>query len=525
MICATNGPATPPLLVNATCLTVGEGGSAKTPNSAISRTGGLPGCIDAMSTSTNPCLDRLATPRLTRGAEAVVRVPGWSLAAALAGFFMVTLDAVIVNVALPDIRRELAGGISGLQWVVDGYTLMFAALLLSAGSLADRIGARRAFGAGMAVFAAASVACGLAPSLGVLVAARLVQGCAAAAMMPSSMALISHAYPDPVRRARAVALWSMGGVAASTSGPVLGGLLTLVSWRLIFFVNVPAGLTALALLARSGRSPHHSAPFDWAGQIAAILAMGGLTYGAIETGAAGIAAPRVLAAFAVAVAAGAAFAVLQARGRHPMLPLDLFRSRTVCLTVIAGFAFMVGYYGLPFVMSLYLQELRGLSALGTGIAFLPMMLIGAALTPFTARLAGRFGARALITTGLASMTAGLVVISVLPGSSSVAVVAVLMMLVGLAGPLVMPPVIALLLHAVPARRAGVASGVLNTSRQVGGALAIAVFGALLADRTTFLHGLRVSLLIAAAIAAATAILSLMLSRAPVASTSEGGTTP
>jgi MFS transporter, DHA2 family, methylenomycin A resistance protein len=495
-----------------------------TPNSTTSRAGGQPRCIDAMTTSTASALDHPASSRQMRACVSAARSPGWSLAAALLGFFMVTLDAVIVNVALPDIRHELAGGISGLQWVVDGYTLMFAALLLSAGSLADRVGARRAFGAGMVVFVAASVACGLAPSLGVLVAARLVQGCAAAAMMPSSMALISHAYPDPARRASAVALWSMGGVAASTSGPVLGGLLTLVSWRLIFFVNVPAGLAALALLARSPRSPSHGAPFDWSGQIAAVLAMGGLTYGAIETGAAGIAAPRVLAAFAVALAAGFAFAVFQARGRHPMLPLDLFRSRTVRLTVTAGFAFMVGYYGLPFVMSLYLQELRGLSALGTGIAFLPMMLIGAVLTPFTAGLASRFGARALIVTGLASMTAGLAVISVLPGSTPVAVLAAAMMPVGLAGPLVMPPVIALLLHAVPARRAGVASGVLNTSRQVGGALAIAVFGALLADRTAFLHGLRVSLLIAAAIAAATAVLSLMLSRAPVASTSEGDTT-
>jgi MFS transporter, DHA2 family, methylenomycin A resistance protein len=186
-----------------------------------------------------------------------------------------------------------------------------------------------------------------------------------------------------------------------------------------------------------------------------------------------------------------------------MLPLDLFRSPTVRLAVIAGFAFMVGYYGLPFVMSLYLQELRGLSALDTGIAFLPMMLIGGALTPFTARLAERFGARALITAGLASMTAGLIVISLLPGGAPVAVLAAAMMLVGLAGPLVMPPVIALLLHAVPARRAGVASGVLNTSRQAGGALAIAVFGALLADRGTFLHGLQVSLIIVAAVAAAT----------------------
>jgi len=463
-----------------------------------------------MSASTSVGVAEVATGRLR---EAGVRAPGWSLAAALLGFFVVTLDAVILNVALPDIRRELAVGMSGLQWVVDGYTLMFAALLLSAGSLTDRIGARRAFGTGMVVFVLASAACGLAPSLGLLVTARLVQGGAAAAMMPSSMALLSHAYPDPARRARAVALWSMGGVAASTSGPVLGGLLTLVSWRLIFFVNMPAGVAALVLLAGTARSPHHSVPFDWAGQIAAVVVMGGLTYGAIETGAAGIAAPRVLAAFAIAAVALAAFGALQARGRHPMVPLELFRSRMVCLAVVAGFAFMVGYYGLPFVMSLYLQQLRGLSALGTGIAFVPMMVIGGVLTPFTARLAERFGARVLVATGLICMTAGLVVISLMPGRTPVAVMSVLMMLVGLAGPLVMPPVMALLLHAVPARQAGVASGVFNTSRQIGGALAIAVFGALLASRATFLHGLRVSLLIAAAIALATAFGSLWLSRA------------
>jgi MFS family permease len=372
-----------------------------TPNSATSQTVGEPGCIDAVSTFTSVGVPGATTAPL-RGRA--VRAPGWSLAAALLGFFVVTLDAVIVNVALPDVRRELAGGMSGLQWVVDGYTLMFAALLLSAGSLSDRIGARRAFGAGMVVFVLASVGCGLAPGLGMLVAARFVQGSAAAAMMPSSMALC----------------------------------------------------------------------------------------------------------------------VLQARGRHPMMPLDLFRSRTVCMAVVAGFAFMVGYYGLPFMMSLYLQELRGASALGAGIAFVPMMLTGAVLTPFTARLAERFGARALVTKGLICMTAGLIVISLMPATAPVAVLSVLMMLVGLAGPLVMPPVMALLLQAVPARRAGVASGVFNTSRQIGGALAIAVFGALLADRETFLHGLRVSLIIAAAIALATAGVSFLFSRSSHTSTPEGG---
>jgi MFS family permease len=217
-------------------------------------------------------------------------------------------------------------------------------------------------------------------------------------------------------------------------------------------------------------------PFDWAGQVAAVAAMGGLTYGAIEAGAAGFTAPRVLSAFAVAVVALALFGLVQARGRHPMLPLSLFRSRTVSVAVVIGFAFMVGYYGLPFVMSLYLQQLRGLSALGAGVTFVPMMVVGGALNPFTARLAERFGARILIACGLLSMTAGLVVIGLLPATAPVALLSVLMILVGLAGPLVMPPVMALLLHAVPARRAGVASGVFNTSRQVGGALAIAVFG-------------------------------------------------
>jgi MFS transporter, DHA2 family, methylenomycin A resistance protein len=425
--------------------------------------------------------------------------PGWSLAAALLGFFVVTLDAVIVNVALPAIRRDLGGGISGLQWVVDGYTLMFAALLLSAGSLSDRIGARRAFGAGMALFAIASAGCGLAPSLPILVAGRLVQGSAAAALMPASMALLSQAYPDPARRARALGMWAMGGAAASTAGPLLGGLLSALSWRLIFFVNVPMGAVTLVLLARAGRSPRHRVPFDWAGQVAAVAAMGGLTYGAIEAGAAGITAPRVLAAFAVAVAALAAFVLLQARSEHPMLPLTLFRSRAVSVSVVIGFAFMVGYYGLPFVMSLYLQQLRGLTALDTGIVFVPMMVVGGALNPFTARMAERFGARTLITSGLLSMASGLVVIGLLPGTAPVALLSALMILVGLAGPLVMPPIMALLLHAVPARRAGVASGVLNTSRQVGGALAIAVFGALVSSRTTFLPGLRDSLLIAAGV--------------------------
>ena len=381
----------------------------------------------------------LRSRRLDAAAETRPGIcPGWALAAAVLGFFVITLDAVVVNVALPAIGGEVGGGITGLQWVVDGYTLMFAALLLSAGSLTDRIGAQRAFGIGLVVFLAASVACGLASGIVTLVAARIVQGVAAAVMMPSSMALIGQAYPDGVARGRAVAVWAMGGAVASSSGPVLGGLLALVSWRWIFFINVPVGVVAVVLLLRAPRSPRRPVPFDLVGQISAVLAMGGLTFGAIEAGAVGFAAPRVVLAFAVAIVAFVVFLVAQARGAHPMVPLDLFRSRTVSVATTVGFAFVVGYYGLPFVMSLYLQQVRGLSSLDTGVVFLPMMLIGAAVTPFSARLAERTGARALITTGLALMAAGLVALSMTTASTPVWMLAALMLAVGLAGPLVIP---------------------------------------------------------------------------------------
>jgi DHA2 family methylenomycin A resistance protein-like MFS transporter len=446
-----------------------------------------------------------------------------TLVAAVLGFFVVTLDAVVVNIALPSIRADLGGGVTGLQWVVDGYTLMFAALLLSAGALSDRAGARRAFGAGIGLFVMASAACGLAPTIGALVAARLVQGAAAAVIMPSSMALIGRAYPDPVQRARAVAVWAMGGAIASSCGPVLAGALTLVDWRTIFVVNVPVGAVALALLARAQRSPRRPVPFDWPGQMTAVAAMGGLAYGAIEGGAAGFTTRRVITAFVVAAAALAAFLLVQARGRHPMVPLEMFRARNVPVAVAVGFAFIVGYYGLPFVMSLDLQQQRGLSPLGAGVAFLPMMLTGLVLTPFSARVAERVGARRLVTGGLVVMAAGLVALATVP-AAPVWVLAALMALVGLGGPLVMPPVTGVLLNSVSGHRAGTASGVFNTSRQAGGALAVAVFGALLAGGGGFTTGLRVSLFIAAAVTLAAAGAAAAL-RAPRAAAAGDGRIP
>src|SRR3954464_13230023 len=255
--------------------------------------------------------------------------PSLALAAAVLGFFIVTFDAVVVNVALPSIRQDFGAGITGLQWVVDGYTLMFAALLLWSGALTDRAGARRVFAAGIALFVVASAACGLAPSLPALVVARFVQGSAAAVMMPASMALIGHAYPDHRARAHAIAVWAMGGAIASSSGPVLGGVLTSFSWRWIFAINVPAGVVALFLVRRIAPSPRRTVQFDWVGQATAVAAMGALTYGAIEAGAAGFGAPRVLVAFVLASVAATAFVAAQRRGAHPMVPLELFRSRNV----------------------------------------------------------------------------------------------------------------------------------------------------------------------------------------------------
>ncbi|MFI6359361.1 MFS transporter [Streptomyces sp. NPDC050743] len=457
-----------------------------------------------MPTTLRPPAD---TAERERGRHAVA-----ALAAAVVGFFVITLDATIVNVALPTIRDELGGGMTGLQWVVDGYTLMFAALLLSAGALSDRIGARRAFGTGVVVFVAASAACGLAPGLGILVAARFVQGAGAAVVMPTTLALIREAYDDQARRARAVAVWASGGAAAAAAGPLVGGVLSELSWRLIFFINVPVGVVALLLVARTRPSPHRRVPFDRAGQLAAVAGMGGLTYGVIEAGAEGFTAPRVIVALAVAVLGLTGFLAVEARTAHPMVPLEMFRDRTMVIAVTVGFTFMIGFYGMPFVLSLYFQQLRGLSPMATGMAFLPMMAFSALLTPASSRLVRRIGRRASITGGLLLMAAGTMILAVLPPTAPLWAVAALMVPVGLGGPLVMPPLTAHLLDNVPAHRAGVAGGILNTARQIGGALAVAVFGALLAGHAGFLHGLRTSLFVTVAVLLSTIVVTPLLRR-------------
>jgi DHA2 family methylenomycin A resistance protein-like MFS transporter len=465
---------------------------------------------------TDLCLDYATTERSNVPTVSAVGLSATraALAAAVLGFFIVTFDAVVLNVSLPSIRTDLGGGISGLQWVVDGYTLMFAALLLAAGAFSDRTGARRAFTIGVLGFVAASAACGLAPGLGALIAARFVQGAAAAVLVPASMALISQAYPNPVERARAVGVWAMGGAVASSSAPVLGGLLTVASWRLVFLINIPIAILAVGLARRAAPSRRLDVRFDRFGFVAAFLGMGGLTFGAIEAGERGFTSPFAVAAFSVALLSFAVFLGWQRRAPSPIVPLELFRRRNMSIAVVIGFAFVVGYYGLPFVMSLYLQQLYGLSAFQTGLVFVPMMLIGGVLTPFSAPIAERFGARIVITTGLVLLAAGLALLAIVTSTAAPLTVAALMLPVGLAGPLIMPPITAVLLNSVPGSLAGTASGVFNTSRQLGGALAVAVFGALVAQPAGFIHGLRLSLTIAAVVAAVAAASSRLLTTTP-----------
>ncbi|MDX3635653.1 MFS transporter [Streptomyces europaeiscabiei] len=297
--------------------------------------------------------------------------------------------------------------------------------------------------------------------------------------MPASLALIREAFPDPAERARAISVWAMGGSVGAAAGPVLGGVLSELNWRMIFFVNLPVGLLALFLLARTARSPRKSdAPFDWTGQIAAVAAMGGLTYAAIEAGAVGIGAPRVLLALAVAVTAAMVFLTSQARGRNPMVPLELLRARTMALSATIGFALNVGFYGMIFLLGQYLQQEQDLSPMATGLAFLPMTLLTAVSSPTAARLSAKFGARMPIITGQLLMAVGLVALCVPPASAPAWLLVLLMIPVGTGGGLAVPAVTSLLLDRVPAQRAGTASGVLNASRQLGGALSVAVLGAM-----------------------------------------------
>ncbi|GIM91027.1 MFS transporter [Paractinoplanes toevensis] len=430
------------------------------------------------------------------------------LAVGSLGFFLITLDISIVNVALPNITRELGGGTAGQQWTIDGYTLVFASLLLFAGNLADRVGAKKALVLGIVAFTLASAACAAAPSIGMLVAARCVQGAGAAVMLPASMALIREAFPDTGRRTRALGVWAVGGAVAALVGQPLGGLLTTVDWRLVFIVNLPVGAGMVLFLLAAAPSPTRPARFDWAGQVLAIVALSGLVYGLIEGGHLGFTSPVVVTTLVVAAVAMVAFVVVQARGDHPMMPLALFGSKGFRIALSAGFAFMVGNYGNVFATSLFLQQYLGLSALHAGLVYIPSAVFAIAGNLASGPVTNRFGPRLPVVAGQLAMVAGLVALVATVHLRSVPLVAVCLIPIGAGGSLAMPAVTGVVLSGVAPGLAGTASAVFNTFRQVGGAVAIAVFGSLMAGSATFLPGMRTSLAVAAGLLFGTALIGL-----------------
>lgn len=429
------------------------------------------------------------------------------------GIFLLNLNSMAMNVALPGIGRALGGSTVGLQWIVDAYTLMFAALLLSAGTLSDRIGASRAFGAGVAIFTVASAACALAPGLGELIAARLIQGGAAAIMLPSSLALVRQAFPDAAERARAIALWTVGGAVAVAAGPVVGGVLSsTLGWRAIFVVNLPVGIATLAVLTRAERSPRRATPLDPYGQLTAIVALAALTFGVIDGGENGFGEPVVLGCLGLAAVAMATFAMIEARTTAPIVPLDLFRSRTVTVSVAIGFVVNAAFYGLVFALSLFFQDVLHLSAMAAGLMFLPMMAVIAGANLASARAAARFGPRTPIAVGQVIFALAMFGLLRMDGATSRPLIAAMLIPVGLGLGFAVPSLTAILLNDIAADRAGMAAGILNSFRQTGGALAVAVFGALVADQGDYIVGLRVALCAAAVMLVATTAAALMLPR-------------
>ncbi|CAM5653421.1 MFS transporter [Streptomyces narbonensis] len=412
----------------------------------------------------------------------------------------------MVNVALPAIGADLGTGMTGIQWVVDAYTLVFAALLLSSGALADRFGAGRAYGVGVVAFTLASAACGLAPGLGSLLAARAVQGAAAAVMLPNSLALVREAYGDPARRARAVSLWAAGGTVAVALGPVVGGALAdgleLARDLLRQFAARAPGAVAAdpgAALGAAARTARPAGAVDGGdgGRRADLRGHRGRYGGLVGAGCRG----RL----------PTAFLLIEARRRHPMVPLGLFRNTTVAVAVTAGAANSVAFYGMIFVFSLFFQQVLGLSALGAGLMFLPMTGLLAGGEPPAAKAAARYGARLPIVVGQAVAVAGLLGLLVVDADTPRVAQALLLVPLALGAGFSLPPLIASMMEAVPAERAGTAAGLLNAIRQTAGALAIAVFGSLAArDTAGMATALRTSLLMCAGLLALTTLASLGL---------------
>lgn len=426
--------------------------------------------------------------------------PALTLTAMSLGFAVVQLDVTVVNVALNTIGASFGGGIAGLQWVVNAYTVVFASLILSSGALGDRLGAKRLFIGGFILFVMASMACGAAPNLVILIAARAVQGIGASMLVPCSLALLDHTYKEPAARAKAVGA-GVAGVALA-GGPVIGGMLIAsIGWRAIFFINLPLGLLGIWLTARhaSESTQSHERPLDLTGQTAAIIAVAALAAAMIEGGAIGWTNTLVIAGFGVFVIAGAAFLVIEARKADPMLPLAFFRNRAFSAASLVGFLINLAFYGLIFALSLYFQQIKKLTPLITGLAFMPMTVVVVAANIGAGQISAWLGARPPMVLGQAIFAAGCFFLVTIGANTPYSDFWWQTAMIGADIGLTVPPMTSALLATVDRKQSGVASGVLNTARQVGSVIGVALFGSLIANQHQFVPGLHLALCISTAV--------------------------
>lgn len=398
------------------------------------------------------------------------------------GLFMIFLDALIVNVALPAIQIRFSVGEAGLQWVVAAYGLGMAVFIMTAATLADLHGRRRWYVIGVTVFTLASIACGLAPSLEVLNVARGVQGVAAATANVTSLALVSAAFPDPKQKARAIGIWSAIASLGVAIGPTLGGVLVeQFGWRSIFLVNVPVGIAVVFLSLRYVTESRDDRPrrLDVPGQTLFMVAVGAFAYAVIEGPKSGWGSPSIVALLASAAVSGFVFVTVERRSADPMMDLSLFRDRTYSLAIVTIFMVLFAVYGMLLLMTQYLQNVQGYSAVRTGLLILPFSLAVAVLSPIAGRLVGQFGARRPVLFGLVAAILGLLAL-IASGHGSIPFVLLGFALCGVGAALCITPATTIAMTSVPPQRAGMASGIMSAQRAIGSTVGYAVLGSVLA---------------------------------------------
>ena len=421
----------------------------------------------------------------------------WVLVATVLGSGLALLDATVVGIALPTLGRSLHTGLGPLQWVVTGYTLTLSALLLLGGSLGDRLGRRRVYVVGVAWFALASAACGLAPNAPVLIATRVLQGVGAALLTPGSLAILQASFAPP-DRPRAIGSWSGWSGIASAAGPLVGGyLLSVASWRWIFLINVPLAAVTIGVTLRSvpeSRDPSTAGHVDLVGAALAVVALAGITFGLIQGPTDGWGSPAVLGMLAVGLVASVGFVAAERRERHPMLPLGIFRSRQFSAANAVTFAVYAALGGALFLLPTALQVCSGYTPLESGVAILPVPAVMLVLSGRSGRLSGVIGPRLQMSVGPVVVAAGLVLLTRVPsGSSYLSAVfpGVLLLALGLAT--TVAPLTATAMAAAPSEHAGMASAVNNDVARVGGLLAVAVLPALSGiTGTDYLHAAQLS---------------------------------